>query len=132
MKVEFIDKTPLRCTLEPYYFEFFRDGKTYKVPQGFFYDWMSVFWLLKLFYVRDREIAFLRHDWWYSKACDYWTRKDWDLQLFSDLKGNWKRYPVYIGLRLFGFTSWKKDINYHRYKTIITKYEKNNKENNPN
>jgi hypothetical protein len=38
------------------------------------------------------------------------------------MKG-WERYFIYIGLRLFGWFSWKKDFNYNRYKKVINAYD---------
>lgn len=88
------------------------------IYRGFFYDGASLPRFLRFLDNWKNELAYLKHDYWYSRKCKTWTRKDWDLELYNDIQGiSW--IIIYLWVRIFWARFYKKDTNYHKYYEIL-------------
>ena len=125
MKTYSIQHTPMKILLEPIYFQY--NGVTEKIPAGYAFDWLSIpqiFQNVVNMNSTNNTLASLYHDYFYSLVCNVpITRKKADMRLLNDIEGL-GRYLIYIGVRLGGWYSWKKDRNYKKYKIQIDKARK--------
>ena len=125
MKTYAIKHTPMKVLLEPIYFEY--NGVTEKIPAGYAFDGLSIpqiFQNVVNMNSTDNTLASLYHDYFFSLVCYVpITRKEADMRLLNDVEGL-GRYLIYIGVRLGGWYSWKKDRNYKKYKIQIDKARK--------
>ena len=124
MRVETIPHTPMKILLEPVYFKF--GEKTIKIPVGFAFDWASIpqilNWLIPL---NDTDHLYwgLQHDYLYSEMCvECDDRQDADIHYVTDMKPTLVQGLIYSWVRLWGWLSWKKDVNYKKYRITISKH----------
>jgi len=121
MKVVFIENTPMKILLEPYYFSI--NGKSYKIPQWYAFDGLSIprpcQWLVDMNDTENIE-AGLEHDFWYSKISGI-QKEIIDKHLLQRTRrNNGKRAVlVYLWVYFFGFLSYQKDSNYKKYEKEI-------------
>lgn len=89
--------------------------KTITVPKGFTCDGMSVprvFWGLVSPTIHQHTIsASILHDWMYRKHPQGVNRKQADAIFYAIMRtdgvSKWRALLAYVGVRLFGYSSWK-------------------------
>lgn len=124
MRLETIPNTPMKILLEPVYFEF--QGQTLKIPVGFAFDWASIPQILNwIIPPNDTNHLqyWLEHDYLYSEVCiECQDRQDADIHYVKDMKPTLLQWIIYTWVRFWGWLSWKKDVNYKKYKITIWKH----------
>lgn len=122
LKTAFIPNTPIKIVLEDYYLTY--NGIAYKIPAWYAFDWLSIprvfQWVVDMNMTDNIAIGCL-HDYFYSQLSGKNKRFSDEvlLNMLGEYNAWWRCCIVYLWVHFFGFTAYRKDSNYDKYRFEI-------------